>query len=207
MKIMTWTIFGAGGLIHDINEAIELIGQRIDVLVLDMELDRHFLEKIPSSIKIIKLEDFQPSTDHYLFGFIDPNKKPLLESLNKFNLHYSNLIHKFSYVSKTVKMAQGNYISAGVVLATNVRLGSFNYINRSVSVGHDTELLNFNHLGPGSTVAGNCKIGNNNFLGAGSVMINKLKMKDEITIGAGGVVVKDILDPGTYVGVPVRYLK
>lgn len=207
MRIKTWTIFGAGSLINDINDTIESIGQRIDFLILNMELDQHLLEKIPSSIKIKRLEDFQPSTDHYLFGFIDPNKKPFLESLKEFNLHYSNLIHKFSYVSKTVKMGQGNYISAGVVLATNVCLGNFNYINRLVSVGHDTELLNFNHLGPSSTVAGNCKIGNNNSLGAGSVIINNLRIKDEITIGAGGVVVNDILDPGTYAGVPVRYLK
>jgi len=207
MKTKTWTIFGAGNLINDINDAIESIGQRIEFLVLNMELDKHVLEKIPSSIKIIKLEDFQPSTDHYLFGFVDPNKKPFLKSLGKFDLHYSNLIHKFSYVSKTVKVGQGNYIGAGVVLAPNIHLGDFNYINRSASVGHDTEIIHFNHLGPGCTVAGNCKIGNNNFLGMRSVIINNVEIKDDITIGAGGVVIKDILEPGTYAGVPVRYLK
>ena len=207
MKTETWTILGAGNLINDINDAIESIGQRIEFLVLNMELDKHFLEKIPSSIKIVKLEEFQPSTDHYLFGFVDPNKKPFLNSLEKFGLHYSNLIHKFSYVSKTVKMGQGNYIGAGVVLAPNIRLGNFNYINRSVSVGHDTEILHFNHLGPGTTVAGKCKIGSRNFLWMRSVVIDNLEIKDEITVGAGGVVIKDILEPGTYAGVPVRHLK
>lgn len=207
MKTKNWTIFGAGNLINDIIDAIESTDQRAAVVVLNMELDKAILEKIPRSIKIIHLNDFAPATDFYFFGFRVPDKKPLLESLKKFNLSYSNLVHKFSYVAKTVEMGQGNFIGAGVVLAPNVKLGDFNFVNRSASIGHGTEILHFNHFGPGCTVAGGCKIGSRNFLGTQSALINNVQIKDDITIGAGGIVVKDILEAGTYAGVPVRKLK
>lgn len=207
MRTKTWTIFGAGNLIHDIIDAIESRDQRAAVLVLNMELDKKILEKIPPSIKIIHFNDFEPSTDFHVFGFINPDKKPFLKSLKKFRLSYSNLIHKFSYVAKTVKMGQGNFIGAGVVLAPNVKLGDFNFVNRSASIGHGVEILHLNHIGPGCTIAGDCKLGSRNFLGTRSAVINNIQIQDDITVGAGGIVIKDMLESGTYAGVPVRKLR
>ncbi len=206
MKTKTWSILGAGNFIHDIIDAIESRDQRAEFLILNMELDKKVLKKIPRSIKIIHLNDFSPATDFYVFGFINPNKKPFLESLKKFKLRHSNLIHKFSYVAKTVEMGQGNFIGAGAVIASNVQLGDFNFINRAVSIGHGAEILHFNHFGPGCTVAGECRIGNRNFLGVRSATINNVTIKDDIIVGAGGIVIEDILEAGTYAGVPVRKL-
>ena len=207
MKTKTWTILGAGNFVCDIIDAIESRSQRAEFLVLNMTLDKKILEKIPRSIQIVHLNDFAPSTDFYVFGFINPHKNPFLENLKKFKLRYENLIHKFSYAAKTVEMGQGNFIGAGVVLAPNVKLGDFNFVNRSASIGHDAEILHFNHFGPGCTVAGECRIGNRNFLGIRSAIINNVKIKDDITVGAGGIVIEDILEAGTYAGVPVRKLK
>jgi sugar O-acyltransferase (sialic acid O-acetyltransferase NeuD family) len=207
MKTKTWTILGAGNFVHDILDAIESKSQMAESLVLNMTLEKKILEKIPRSIKIVHLSDFAPSTDFYIFGFINPNKNAFLEDTKKFNLSYSNLIHEFSYVAKTVEMGHGNFIGAGVVLAPNVKLGDFNFVNRSVSIGHDTEILHYNHFGPGCTVAGECRIGNRNFLGVRSAIINSVTIKDDITVGAGGIVIEDILESGTYAGVPVRKLK
>lgn len=204
MKIKTWTILGAGYLINDIIDAIESREQCVKFLVLNMELDKDVLEKIPKSIKIISLDDFVPSTDFYFFGFARADKMPLLARLKKFNLSFANLIHKFSYVPVSVKLGQGNFIGAGAVLATNVQIGDFNFINRSVSIGHDTQILDFNQFGPGCTLAGMCRIGNRNNFYTQSTVINNIKIRDKITVGAGGVVVSDILEPGNYVGVPVK---
>ena len=204
MKIKSWTIFGAGELIGDIIDAIESRGQQAKSIVLNMELDRKILDKIPNSAQIIKLEDFQPAADYYFCGFINFNKEPLLKRLQKYNLSFSNLTHKFSHVPQSVEMGQGNYIGAGVVFAANIQLGNFNFVNRAASIGHDTKILHYNHFGPGSTIAGNCIIGKRNCFHTHSAIINNIEVKDDITVGAGGVVVKDILEPGTYVGVPAR---
>lgn len=207
MGTKSWTVFGAGNLINDIHDAIESNHQRLKLIVLNMEGSTELLNKIPPSIHVISIDNFEPSTDHYFFGFINPNKKPLVESLKKYNLTYSNLVHKFSYVSNTVETGQGNFIGAGAVIASHVKLGDFNYINRLSSIGHDTVVSGCNHFGPGCTVAGRCKIGNKNFFGTGSAVIDGLEIGDDITIGAGGVVLKSITEKGTYAGVPIRKIK
>jgi len=206
MKCDTWTILGAGNFIYDVIDAIESNGQQIEYIVLNREINRNILDKIPSSVKIIGITNFVPTTDFYFFGFINPQKEPFLESLKQHKLTYPNLIHRFSYVSKTVEMGRGNFVGAGTVTAPNAKLGNFNFMNRGVSVGHDTIISDFNHLGPGCTVAGRCRIGNKNFLGAGSTLIENVEIKDQIIVGAGGVVTQNILEIGTYVGVPVTKL-
>jgi sugar O-acyltransferase (sialic acid O-acetyltransferase NeuD family) len=206
-KTKTWTIFGAGNMICDIIDAIESRGQKAKSVVLNMDLDRKVLDKIPASVEIVKLDEFQPAADYYFFGFVDPDKKPLLRRLQKYNLSFSNVIHKFSYIPRDVEMGQGNYISAGVVLATNIRIGNFNFINRGASIGHDTRIRHYNHFGPGCTIASGCIIGSRNCLYTSSAIIPKVQIKDDVILGAGGVVIADIIEPGTYVGVPARKSK
>jgi sugar O-acyltransferase (sialic acid O-acetyltransferase NeuD family) len=206
MADQTWTIFGAGNLTGDLIDAVESLGDTVKYVVLNMKVQDGALTNIDSSIAIVKLEDFTPQTNHYIFGFVNPNKGYFLASLKKYNLLFSNLIHSRAYVPRNVTQGQGNYVGAGAVLATRVSLGDFNYINRLASIGHNTRLESFNELGPGCTVAGNCHIGSRNHLYSGCVIINALQIGDGITIGAGGVVVKNILDAGNYVGVPVKKL-
>ena len=47
-------------------------------------------------------------------------------------------------------------------------------------------------------------IGNSTWIGAGATVSNNVNICGECTIGAGAVVVKDITEPGTYIGVPAR---
>ena len=53
-------------------------------------------------------------------------------------------------------------------------------------------------------MCGRCEIGDHVFLGAGSTVIDKRKIVDHVIIGAGSTVIKDILEPGIYVGSPAR---
>jgi len=47
-------------------------------------------------------------------------------------------------------------------------------------------------------------IGDRVFIGVGATVVDGITICADVTIGAGGVVIGDIIDPGTYVGVPVR---
>jgi acetyltransferase-like isoleucine patch superfamily enzyme len=207
MENGTWTIFGAGNLIGDIIDAVESRGETVAYIVLNMDLDEKILAKIPGSIKMIHLVDFTPSTDHYIFGFLGPNKGPFLESLKKQSLTFSNLIHKFSYIPKNVSMGEGNYIGAGAVFGTNVKMGNFNYVNRLASIGHDSTIQDFNQFGPACTNASGCRIDYRNCFYTRATIIPNIHIADDVIVGAGGVVTKNILEPGTYAGVPVRKIK
>lgn len=47
-------------------------------------------------------------------------------------------------------------------------------------------------------------MGNNVFCGVGSTIIDKISICDDVVIGAGAVVIEDIVEPGTYVGIPAK---
>lgn len=207
MKKPTWTLFGNGDFFSDILDAVESRQEIITHIILNQKIEKNWLAIIPKVILIEKIESFKPQTTHYFFGFINPNKKPILDLLKNKKVTFSNLIHANAYISSSTQLGQGNFIGAGSVVGPKTMLNNFNVLKRLSSIGHDCKVGNNNHIAPGVTIAGRCKIGNNNFFGAGSTTIDGMTVGDEITVGAGGVVVNDLTKSGVYVGVPARKLQ
>jgi len=200
---MIWVVLGAGNLIRDIQDTIVASGYFLKCVVVNQELPLEIKKKIVAPI--IQLEDFKPETrDQHLFGFVNPNKEAFIQKLPYSSVTYGNLIHPRAYIARDVKFGYGNYIGAMSVIAPGTNIGDFNYINRAVSIGHDVQIGDFNTFSPGATICGNCQIGNKNYFGANSTLIDGKIIKDKITIGAGGVVHQNIMDSGTYVGVPIK---
>ena len=77
-------------------------------------------------------------------------------------------------------------------------------INTASSVDHDCVLSDFVHVAVGAHLCGTVTIGNATWIGAGATVSNNVNICGECTIGAGAVVVKDIIEPGTYIGVPAK---
>ena len=206
MSKATWTLFGTGYFVNDIFDAVEARNEQVTHIILNQKIDKARMDIIPKNITIQKIDDFKPHTTYYFFSFINPNKKPILDIIKHKKIVFSNLIHPFSYISKSSLLGQGNFVGAGAVVGPNVKMGNFNTINRTASLGHDIIMGNHNHVGPGVTITGRCKIGDKNFFGAGSTVIDGRIISDDIIIGAGAVVVTDLVKPGTYVGVPAKKL-
>jgi sugar O-acyltransferase (sialic acid O-acetyltransferase NeuD family) len=200
--IQTWTIFGAGNFLEDIIDCIEISHGAVAQVVLNQEVG------IEISKPIKTFEEFTPYTDFYFFGFVSPNKENLLEKIwDKYpNISFANLIHPHAYISKTSNMGMGNYVGPGAVIGPKTQLGSFNYINRAASIGHHTKIEDFNHIGPSCTVCGRVNIGNKNYLGAASAVRDGICIKRNVKLGIGAIAVKDILEEGTYIGVPAKKL-
>ena len=57
---------------------------------------------------------------------------------------------------------------------------------------------------PGAIVSGNDTIGDRVYIGTNSSIIEKKSICSDVIIGANSVVVKDIIEIGTYKGVPVK---
>ena len=55
---------------------------------------------------------------------------------------------------------------------------------------------------PSSVIADNVKIGRGTVIMAGAVVSNNIDICSDTTDGAGATVVRDISEPGTYIGVP-----
>ena len=115
---------------------------------------------------------------------------------------YPVLIHPNAVVADDVVIGCGSVVMAGAVINPGVQIGRGAIINTCASVDHDCKLDDFVHVSVGAHVAGTVTIGENTWIGAGATVSNNVNICGGCMIGAGAVVIKDIDEPGTYIGVP-----
>lgn len=141
-----------------------------------------------------------------LFVAIGSNSKreKIQEKLIKEGLNVVSLIHPSVVIGTDVEIGIGSVVMAGVVINSSSRIGKGCIINTSSSLDHDSVVEDYVHVSPGVNIAGTVKVGKGSWLGIGSVVSNNVNICGGCKVGSGAVVVKDITEPGTYVGVPVR---
>jgi len=106
-----------------------------------------------------------------------------------------------------IEIGEGSFIGAYSILTTNIKLGIHSLLNRSNHIGHDTIIGNYFSAMPGSIVSGNVVIYDLVYVGNNSSIREKLSVHSLSTIGMNSGVVKDIIEPGVYVGCPVKKIK
>lgn len=117
---------------------------------------------------------------------------------------FATLIHPNSIIGLEVEIDQGCIFMAGTVINCSTKIGEGSIVNTGSTIDHDCIISNFVHVSPGVHVAGTVNIGERTWLGIGCNIINNVNVCDDCIIGAGGVVTKNIEEPGTYFGVPIR---
>jgi len=119
-------------------------------------------------------------------------------------LNLVSLVHPSAVIGTDVEIGIGTAVMAGVVINSSSRVGKGCIINTSSSLDHDNIIGDYVHISPGASLAGTVRVEKGTWLGIGSVVSNNVNICSGCKLGAGAVVVKDITEPGTYVGVPVR---
>jgi sugar O-acyltransferase (sialic acid O-acetyltransferase NeuD family) len=114
------------------------------------------------------------------------------------------LIHPTAVIGEQVNIGSGTVVMAGVVVNCCTRIGKGCIINTGSTIDHDNVIGDFTHISPGVHLAGTVIIGQRTWLGIGSIVSNNVNITSGCKIGAGAVIIKDITEPGIYVGVPVR---
>ncbi len=118
-----------------------------------------------------------------------------------------NAIHPKSTVAKNIIIGQGVFIAANAVINPLCTIGNGVICNTSSSIDHECSVNNFTHICPGTVLCGNVTVGKNSFIGANSVIKPGITIGDNVIVGAGSTVIKDITEPGTYAGSPLKRLK
>lgn len=131
-------------------------------------------------------------------------REKIQEKLIEEGLNVVSLIHPSAVIGTDVEIDIGSVVMAGVVINSSSRIGKGCIINTSSSLDHDNTIEDYVHISPGTRLAGTVKVGKGSWLGIGSVVSNNVNICSGCKVAAGAVVVKDITEPGTYVGVPVR---
>lgn len=135
-------------------------------------------------------------------------RKKIVERLqsNK-NISFPNIVDKDVIIDRTITLGFGNIICKGNILTTNIEIGNFNHINLSCTIGHDVQFHDYITVYPGVNISGNVIMNDCVEVGTGTKIIQGKKIVKETVIGAGSVVVKDIVENGTYIGVPAKQMK
>jgi sugar O-acyltransferase (sialic acid O-acetyltransferase NeuD family) len=122
-------------------------------------------------------------------------------------LQFPNLVHPSVEIDRgPTSLGVGNIITKGVVVSCCVTIGDVDLLNWNATVGHDVIMGRFNVINPGASVSGNVKVGDECLIGTGARILEKLELGSKLKIGAGAVVTKDLLQEGTYIGVPAKML-
>ena len=83
-------------------------------------------------------------------------------------------------------------------------MGKHVIINLSCTLGHDCIVNDYCTINPGVNISGKVVLKECVDVGTGTKIIQGKNVCKNVTLGAGSVVVKDIKEPGIYVGVPAK---
>ena len=115
-----------------------------------------------------------------------------------------SLIHPNAVISRRVSIGNGTVIMAGTVINSDTCIGNGCIINTSSSIDHDCIISDFCHVSVGAHIAGNVSIGEETWIGIGASVSNNAFVCERCMIGAGAVVIRNIVESGTYIGVPAE---
>lgn len=195
-------IIGAGGHGRVVADIALNTGSYTYIAFID---DNPFLKK-SMGIDVIDNTDGIPK---YIGGYdfavaIGDNdiRETFLKNLEVQSASIPALIHPNAVIGKYVTIGSGTVVMAGVIINCESIIRKGCIINTSVIIGHDSVINEYVHVSSGALLGGTVTIGRKTWVGLGACIKNDISICGECIIGAGAVVVKNIVNPGTYIGVP-----
>ena len=110
-------------------------------------------------------------------------------------------------VPHTISFGIGVVLHAWCLASYNVKFGDFFQSGSGLIVGHDCVFDDYVISGIAPSIAGKCRIGKHTRLGSNVATREGVSICNDVTLGVGSVVVKDITEPGIYVGNPAKRIK
>lgn len=197
-------IIGAGGHGKVVADVAVKMGKWQEIVFMDN--NKSLTQAIGLEV-IGSIDDaFKYKTEADFFVAIGDNylREKIQERLIIDGCHIVSLVHPQAILGLDVQLGVGTVVMAGVVINSSSRIGDGCIINTSSSIDHDNNIGNYVHVSPGVNIAGTVEIGELTWLGIGSVVSNNIHIYRDCTIGASSLVTKDILESGTYIGIPVK---
>ena len=151
-----------------------------------------------------KVSDAASISDGSDFIVAIGNSKVRKKIQDKLDGPIATLIHPDAVIGRGVEIGKGSVVMVGAVINPYARIGEGCIINTCASIDHNCVVDDFVHISVGSHLAGMITIGNGTWVGIGATISNNISVCNNCMIGAGAVVIRDIEEPGTYVGIPAK---
>lgn len=199
-------IFGAGGFAREVFCLLVDAGKEAQVECFVEPADVWKPREI-NGLPVRSQASFDPLRHKAIIGVGDPGVRRRIVSALPAATEFETVIHPNVVRSRWVEIGEGSIICAGTILTCNIRLGKHTQLNLVTTIGHECTAGDFFTTAPAVNISGNCRFGDNVYFGANASIREKLTVCSDVTVGMGAVVVKDITEPGVYVGNPLRKLE
>ncbi len=203
-------IIGAGGFGREVAWLIEDINTQKQTwnIVGFIDEDETLLGKKINGYKVVgNLDWLVKQNIHACIAIGNPKiKEKIVNKLKSSKVIYPNLIHPSVIKSKYIDYGEGCVICAGCILTVNIKLGNHIIINLDTTVGHDAIIKDYTTILPSVNISGFVKLEKSIIVGTGTQIIEGIQVAENAIIGASASVVRNIVESGTYVGVPAKRL-
>jgi len=205
-------VIGAGGHSRSLCSLLKSSQEYDTLMVLDLNYsgrDEDILGLKVRGVKDTLSRDLRKTGVKYLFLAIGDNRKreELFLELKNQDFFFPNLVAGTAIEKDDVSYGEGNIIFDKAYIGPLVEIGNNNIINTASIIEHECVIGNHCNVGPVSVISGRSKMGDHVFIGASAVVIDRISITSRVTLGAGAVAVKDMEEPGTYIGVPAKKIR
>jgi sugar O-acyltransferase (sialic acid O-acetyltransferase NeuD family) len=198
----TLLIFGAGGHGRVLVDAALLAHKWQRIVVSDRKLPENQSELLPG-IRLLAV-DAAVALDPSIHIAIGSNQFRQKEASALGYGRLVSVVHPAAVVSTFSSIGQGCFVAAGAIVGPLAQLGMAVIVNHGAVVDHDVEVGSFSHIAPNASLGGHAKLGQRVLIGSGAVVLPTIVIGDDVTVGAGSVVNANLLESGTYAGIPAR---
>lgn len=195
-------IIGAGGFGKEIYWSLNPVERINTVFFVD---DKYWDN---TDDKILPLSLFESDKYEVVIAIADSYlRERIVNNLPKTTKFFTHIHPSAQIHGEDVEIGEGSVVCAGAIITTNVKIGKHAHINLITTIGHDCVIGDYFTTAPGVQISGNEIIGDRVYFGTRSCIKQKLKICNDVVIGMNAGVVKDIVEPGTYVGTPAVKIK
>ena len=198
-------LIGGGGHAREVADCVCSCGGKVTGILDDgLEKGTEVLG-IPVLGKTAEFAGFQNCSFMIAIGD-NTVRKRIAEQLEG-KVTWFTAIHDSAVVSAYARIGEGSVVMPRAVINTGARIGKHCIINTTAVVEHDDTLADFVHISPSAALGGTVSVGEGTHIGIGAVVRNNIAICRDCTVGAGAAVVKNLEEPGVYVGVPAKRIK
>jgi len=137
---------------------------------------------------------------------VTQRRQEIVDRVREVGFKFPVIVSKDAIVNEDVLVGEGSQLFDGVVINSGTRIGNFSIINTKSTIEHDCTIGKYCHVATGAVISGGVEVGDFSMIGSNAVILQYKKIAPRTLIGSGGVVIKDITEPGKYVGNPVRMI-
>jgi sugar O-acyltransferase (sialic acid O-acetyltransferase NeuD family) len=187
-------------LVVDLEETLHRLGISIDAAV-----SINGVPRVADRKPLVDLADFAavPGSQFLAVAFAPGRRRALVEQAIGLGLAPApGLVDPHAIVPRSLRVGDGSFVNAGVVIGALSIIGDHVLVNRAASLGHHVMLGDFVSIGPGATLAGNIRVGAGSMIGAGATILPDIRIGENAIVSAGSVVRKHVPDGGFVVGNP-----